>query len=948
MGKISRKFNWLLILSVSLSVLISTVATTTYLIHISEKNTHDKNIIQIKGLSNYIDEYLNNAYTLNYQLSLNPIIINQLKSSNPNWGKRVSDYNLIYKTNSDPGSDTGPEFLAKIHREYDFIDLLYVQDKYGNQTGKSFGQLGHRKDRWWFKEFTEKRELHPFISKSYYSLTGDKPVASIFHPVVDKGSFLGIIGMDIVFSDFQKNVETYLNQKDMYAIVLDTEGVIIAHPDKEILKEIYNLRDLTKQVLKKNSEGAIVLDSEGNHITKTVELNWASEISDATYAALQGKSGYLKNIDVTGVPSTIYYEPVSLPSDGTGVENYAVLLIQGKTAIVKAKAIIIVSTVILIIFTIAFLFAVFHARFQKFIINPLQVLIDSMNDVDIDNFQVIDLHTDDEFSLMANTYNDLRTNLSLANRQLLEKIEILKEREAGFRTLSEIGLALSTENNIDKLLELVLTEAMRITRSDGGTLYIHDVDNRQLRFEILCNESMGIKLGGTSGNKITFPPVPLYTDGKPNFSNVSSYSALTGEVVNIPDVYQAEGFDFSGMRSYDKNNGYHSESMLVIPMMNKDKELIGVLQLINAQKKKIDEKIPYSKVYENLIETLAYQSAIKMTNVQLNIKLKELLYSIIKSIATAIDEKSPFTGKHISHVFHLTMIIANKINQTDKGYFKDVHFSDNELEELKLAAWMHDIGKITTPESLLNKGTKLKLFRDSIELIETRFRLIQKTFENNTLIEKVKILQDKKSNLKKIVQIENNLNKQIDRLKDDISFIKKCNLPGEILDKDKLDRLKEIASENFSISDGTFPYLLDEELENLSIISGTLNEGERKIIEDHVRMTQVILDHISFPKYFSRVADYASMHHEKPDGTGYHRGLKGSEIPMQSRIIAIADIFEALTTKERPYREGLEYEEVLKILKNLKDSNSIDPEIYNLIVNSNIGEIYFKEIIELD
>ncbi|MCK5153063.1 MAG: GAF domain-containing protein, partial [Spirochaetales bacterium] len=712
MGKISRKFNWLLILSVSLSVFISTIATTSYLIHISEKNTHDKNIIQITGLSNYIDEYLNNAYTLNYQLSLNPIIINQLKSSNNDWDKRVLEYNLEYKTNSKLGDYTGPEFLVKIHKEYNFIDLLYIQDKNGDQTGKSYGQLGHRKERWWFKEFMGIRDLNPFISKSYYSLTGNKPVASIFHPVMDEENFLGIIGMDIVFSDFQKSVETYLNTNDMYAIVLDPMGVIIAHPDKSILKEMYNLKTLTKQVLKRNNQNEIILDSEGNHLIETVSLDWGLQIAQVTREALEGKGGYLKNSIISGIASTIYYEPVSLPSDRAGVENYAVLLIQGKTAIVEAKVIIIVSTVLLIIFTIVLLFTIFHFRFQKFIIEPLEVLIESMNNVDIDNFQIIELHTDDEFSLMADTYNDLRKNLSLANRQLLEKIETLKEREAGFKTLSEIGLALSTENNIDNLLELVLMEAMRITRSDGGTLYIHDVDNRQLRFELLCNETMDIKLGGTSENKITFPPVPLYNDGKPNFSNVSSYSALTGEVVNIPDVYQAEGFDFSGMRSYDKNNGYHSESMLVIPMMNKDKELIGVLQLINAQKKEAREIIPYSKVYENLIATLAYQSAVKMTNVQLHLKLKELLYSIIKSIAKAIDEKSPFTGKHISHVFYLTMIIANKINQKSEGYFKDIHFSDNEMEELKLAAWMHDIGKITTPESLLNKGTKLKLLRD--------------------------------------------------------------------------------------------------------------------------------------------------------------------------------------------------------------------------------------------
>ena len=168
------------------------------------------------------------------------------------------------------------------------------------------------------------------------------------------------------------------------------------------------------------------------------------------------------------------------------------------------------------------------------------------------------------------------------------------------------------------------------------------------------------------------------------------------------------------------------------------------------------------------------------------------------------------------------------------------------------------------------------------------------------------------------------------------------------MNEDKQVRLKEIALESIFIENVPLHYLSEVELENLSIRSGTLNEGERKEIEDHVRMTQVILDHISFPVYFSKVAEYASMHHERPDGTGYHRGLKGDQIPMQSRIIAIADIFEALTTKERPYREALEYEDVLKILKNMKESNSIDPEIYKLIVDSDIGELYFCEIAESD
>lgn len=945
MGKISKKFNWLLILSVSVSVFISSFATTTYLIYISEKNTHDKNIVQIKGLANYIYEYLSNAYILNYQLSLNPIISRELKTADKNWGKRVADYNSRYNTDGSFGPETGPPFLVKIQREYNFVDLIYIQDKYGNQTGKSYGNLGHRKDRWWYKEFIEKRDLHPFISKSYYSLTGNKPVASIFHPVTDNGEFLGIIGMDIDFSALQQKVETYLNTRDMYAIVVDTEGVIIAHPERNIIHEIFNLTSLTKQVLKKDKDGNVVLDQKGNQITEEVDINWASGISEAVTAALNGKSGYLKDVMVTGIPSILYYEPVPLPSDSTGKENYAVLLIQGKTAIVQAKNIILLSTILLILFTIILLYSIFHARFHKFILTPLQVLIDSMNNVDIDNFQIIELDTNDEFSLMADTYNDLRKNLSLANRQLLEKIETLKEREEGYRTLSEIGLSLTTENNLDKLLELILSEAMKFTRSDGGTLYVYDKEKQQLNFEILYNETMNLKYGGSSEKKIDFPPVPLYIEEKPNYSNVSSYSALTGEVVNIPDVYQAEGFDFNGTRKYDEKNGYRSKSMLVIPMMNKDKQLIGILQLINARKKESDEIIPYSQVYTNLIETLAYQAAVKMTNVQLNIRLRELLYSVIKSIASAIDEKSPFTGKHISNVYRFTMMIAEKINETEDGYFKDIHFTEDELEELKLSAWMHDIGKITTPESLLNKGTKLQAVRDGIEIIKIRFQLIQKVLENNALVSRLKQFEGEDS--KGLTYINDNLKSRIDKLEDDLNFISRCNHPEEFIDDDKLNRLKKIAAQTFTIPNGISHYLSDEELENLSIKKGTLNDKERKIIEDHVRITQIILEHISFPDHISKVAEYASMHHEKLDGTGYHRGLSENEIPLQARIIAVADIFEALTAKERPYKNPMNISEVMTVLKEMKERNFIDSEIFNLIVESNIGETYLKTVSEL-
>lgn len=942
MGKISKKFNWMLILFVSISVIAASFTTTAYLIYISEKNTHDKNIIQIKGLSDFIREYLNSAYILNYQLSLNPLVKDILKSAPSDWETRVQEYNESYDTKAPLSTKSGPPFLVKIQREYPFIDLIYIQDRNGDQAGKSFGQIGHRAARWWFRDFTGKRELNPFVSKSYFSLTGNKPVTSIFHPVFSEDKFIGIIGMDIDFSVLQSNVENYLNTLDMYAIVVDTRGVIIAHPDRNVLHELFNLKDLTKQVLKRDTSGNIVFDTEGNQVTETIKLNWPSTISSCTYDALGGKSSYVKNIRMDGERTTVYYHAIHLPSDPSGKENYAVLLIQKNTTIVHAKIIIIISTLILILVSIILLFHIFHTRFQKFILDPLQVLIDSMNNVDIDNFQVIVLNTNDEFSLMARTYNELRKNLSLANKHLLEKIELLKEREDGYKTLSEIGLALTKENDLEKLLEVILTEAMRLTNSDGGTLYIHDEENKCLTFEILYNKSMNLKYGGDAKKQINFPPVPLYNNGAPNYTNVSSYSALTGEVINIPDVYKAEGFDFSGTKEYDNKNGYRSMSMLVIPMMNKDKKLIGVLQLINAQKKTDNTVIAYSEVYADLISSLAYQAAVKMTNVQLHLKLKELLYSVIKSIATTIDEKSPFTGKHIANVYHLTMIIAEKINEADKGYFKDIHFTDNEMEELKLSAWMHDIGKITTPESLLNKKTKSQTFMDRIELIELRFNLVRKMYENDALFKLLK-KNNADGNSSPLLS-DKEMEKELDTIDKDLQFIKRCNDPEQFIDNKSIEKLRKIAKRTFTLNRKTFQLLTDDECENLSIKTGTLNRKERKIIEDHVRVTQSILDHIAFPDHISNVSEYASKHHENLDGTGYHRGLKGEDIPLQARIIAIADIFEALSAKERPYKRAMDLDEVLNVLKRMKDNNHIDPEVFNLIVEYNIGEKYLESI----
>ncbi|MBU4035632.1 MAG: GAF domain-containing protein, partial [Proteobacteria bacterium] len=299
-----------------------------------------------------------------------------------------------------------------------------------------------------------------------------------------------------------------------------------------------------------------------------------------------------------------------------------------------------------------------------------------------------------------------------------------EEQIAHIKQDSKIGLALSSEKNIDKLLEMIVMDARKMTKADASTLYIIDKENKNLCFKILQNDTLNIRMGGTSGIKIDLPNVPLYTDGKQNYSNVSSYVAITGEIVNIPDVYKAHGFDFTGPMKYDASTGYRSKSMLVIPLRNHENDIIGVLQLLNSKDPRTGEVIAFPDEYIDETASLASQAAVALTNTQLIKDLKDLFYSFIKTIATTIDEKSPYTLGHINRVVDLSIMIAETINTSKKKQFIKIKLDENELEEIRIAAWMHDVGKITTPEYVIDKSTKLQTVFDRINLLETRFSLI--------------------------------------------------------------------------------------------------------------------------------------------------------------------------------------------------------------------------------
>ncbi len=513
------------------------------------------------------------------------------------------------------------------------------------------------------------------------------------------------------------------------------------------------------------------------------------------------------------------------------------------------------------------------------------------------------------------------------------------------KQLSKIGAALSAERNLPKLLQMILEEARNFTKSDGGTLYMMNDDERSLRFEIVQTGSLNIRMGGTSGNPIDWYPVKLYLqDGKPNHAMVSAHVALTGKIVNIPDVYDVEGFDFTGTRAFDNKTGYRSKSMLVVPMRNHEDEIIGVLQLINAQDPLTKETVPYSTPDQELIVSLASQAAIAITNTRLIHDLEQLLESFIQVIASAIDEKSAYTGGHIERVAKLTMMIADVVDNIDYGKYTHFHLNKDQLKELRIAAWMHDVGKITTPEYVVDKSAKLETIYDRINTIKMRFEVLKRDAEIELLKHKLRIAEGK--SFEDVKTLEEAYEAKVRDIEDDFLLLETSNVGGEFMAQDKQERVRKIGGEKIEINKEEKSLLSEDEIKNLCIPKGTLTEEERQIINNHVVVTIKMLEKLPYPKKLRRVPEYAGGHHEKLDGTGYPNGLKDEQLSTQARMMALADIFEALTAKDRPYKKGKTLSEAMKIMGFMAKDRHIDPELFKIFVNEKIYLKYAKKYMD--
>ena len=504
----------------------------------------------------------------------------------------------------------------------------------------------------------------------------------------------------------------------------------------------------------------------------------------------------------------------------------------------------------------------------------------------------------------------------------------------------DISIRLTTEKEPQLLLDEILQVVMSIANSDAGSIYSITEDD-QLKFETVINKSLNLYLGGGSDRFVSFPNIDLYIDGKPNQRAIVAHAVNSGKVINIPDVYAALPFDMSAAREMDARTGYRTQSMLTIPLKDHQDDILGVIQLINV-KDSNNNIIPFSEELVTLIRSFASLGAIALTNSSLIKEMEELFSTFAETIAMAIDEKSPHTGGHCKRVPALTLMLADAVNAISKGPLASFSMSDSDRHQLDIAGWLHDCGKIATPDHIMEKATKLETIFDRISFIDAKFEIVSRDLKINYQEQIISAMKNGKP--VEVQQLERLLDTELKQVALDRALLQRINVGGEFLGDKELAQIERIAQHyHLVINDIRTPLLNDDEVENLSIRRGTLTAGEHDVMKRHMDVTKNILDALPFPKHLSKVSEYALGHHEKLDGTGYPRGLTKEQMSIPARLMAITDIFEALSAVDRPYKKAKPVSECLFILGTMVEKNHLDPDIFAVFIESGVYKNYISE-----
>lgn len=537
-------------------------------------------------------------------------------------------------------------------------------------------------------------------------------------------------------------------------------------------------------------------------------------------------------------------------------------------------------------------------------------------------------------------------SLSLESQELLQ--EASAERVELIEQLLAIGSALSSSNNLDELLHLILFKSREITCSDAGSVYLIDRSDAapKLIFKVSQNDSL--------------PNAPFEEFAMPlTHKSLAGYVALTGESLNLSDAYNLQrDVPYELDRSFDTSMPYHTCSVLVLPMQDQDREIIGVLQLIN-RKVKPDIAItienamavtqPYSEWEERIVRSLASQAAISIERNHLQKSIENLFEGFVRASVQVIEARDPTTSGHSERVAELTVRLTQEANSITSGPLRSIYFSDRQIQEVRYAALLHDFGKVGIPEAIL--GKQKKLYPEQLEIIRHRFALARRTLEMECAQNKFKYLVEHPSHQHRndssesgcshcqtLKQFETQLTQTIEILNYYWELLKELNEPDVLLTREFHAFSEETTAQLAALSQYTYrdidgvakPLITETEMAQLLIPRGTLTPQERSAIESHVTHTYHFLKRIPWTKHLKDVPIIAYGHHEKLDGTGYPQGLKEEEIPLQTQMLAIADIYDALTASDRPYKRRLPVNTVIKILRQEAAKNKISSDLVEL------------------
>ncbi|MBF0324918.1 MAG: GAF domain-containing protein [Alphaproteobacteria bacterium] len=618
------------------------------------------------------------------------------------------------------------------------------------------------------------------------------------------------------------------------------------------------------------------------------------------------------------------------------------------------------------------------------VVRELAADAERIQNMDFSDDEAHDSHIQ-EFHQLGEAFRQMKATLSA-------KTDALAFAQDKLARIIDLGIAMSAERDTSKLMDMILLGAKDLTNADGGTLYIRSDDDK-LNFQILRNDTLGVALGGEGRPAPTIPPVPMFDEsGQPNHRNVVSHAVHQQETINIPDAYDAGQFDFSGTRIFDERNHYRSKSFMTVPLKPRGGDVIGALQLINARPQGSSEIIPFAADIQRFIEALAAQAATALYNRELLLAQERLMDSMIQLIAGAIDAKSPYTGGHCERVPELSVMLAEKACEVKDGPLADFAFTtDEEWREFRIGAWLHDCGKVTTPEYVVDKATKLETIYNRIHEVRTRFEVLLRDAE-------IQRLRSIASGMNP-AEAGSRMAGRKAQLLDDFAFVAECNVGGEFMAPEKVERLKRIAGytwwrhfdDRLGLSHEELkrypaeasPLPMEEkllsdkehhiipraaavkdlyqgcgfqaqvpenlynlgEVYNLSVGRGTLTEEERFKINEHIMQTIVMLERLPFPKHLKRVPEYAGTHHETMIGSGYPRKLTQDHLSIPARITAIADIFEALTASDRPYKKAKTLSESVKILSFFKKDGHIDADLFDLFLTSGVYRDYAERFL---